>query len=530
MSESDVLIIGAGIAGMVSAYECLEKGLRVTVVERDSRERVGGLARWAFGGMAIVDTPLQQRMKIQDSPEIAWRDWQNFAEYEANTHWEQAWGKYYVEHSREAVYDYLYQKGLRFFPAVNWVERGLYGEGNSLPRYHVLWGTGQRLVDRFSELLRPYEQNGKLTLLFDTRCESLICQQDRVCGAVTVSEENGATQELKAAHTIVATGGINGSLQKVRHAWGDAPEELLNGAHPFADGHLHDVVEALGGKVTHLQNMWNYAAGIPHPKPHFDGHGLSLIPCKSALWLDHEGKRIGPEPLVTGFDTHELCRRVALLERPYTWQVLNWKIAAKELAVSGSEHNPSIRDRKLFSFLKEVLLGNHRLIKQLQHESDHFIVADNPAQLAQKMNALQGDDAVNEQTLHATITAYDRMIQRGESLWNDDQLRRIQHARNWRSDKLRTCKPEPMLKAGNGPLIAIKLRVITRKSLGGIQTNLSSAVLDKQERAIPGLYAVGEAAGFGGGGASGKRSLEGTFLSGCIITAQAAAKAVSHNS
>jgi predicted oxidoreductase len=272
--------------------------------------------------------------------------------------------------------------------------------------------------------------------------------------------------------------------------------------------------------------MWNYAAGIPHPKPKFDEQGLSLIPCKSALWLDHSGKRIGPEPLVTGFDTNELCRRVSQLDQPYTWQVFNWKIAIKEFAVSGSEHNPNIRDRKLFSFLKEAFLGNHRLIKQMQEQSDHFIVADDLTSLVSQMNQLNGDRQVSFETVSDEIEKYDAMVNKGSSLWNDDQLRRIQHARAWRPDKMRTCKPKGILAEGSGPLIAVKLRLISRKSLGGIQTDLQSRVLDLWGSPIDGLYAIGEAAGFGGGGASGFKSLEGTFLSGCILTARVAAKSI----
>jgi predicted oxidoreductase len=270
--------------------------------------------------------------------------------------------------------------------------------------------------------------------------------------------------------------------------------------------------------------MWNYAAGIPHPQPHFEGHGLSLIPCKSALWLDHTGRRIGPMPLVTGFDTHEMCKRLAALEKPWSWQLLNWRIAAKEFAISGSEHNPHIRDSRLLPFLKETLLGNHRLVRQMQDESDHFIVAETLQELVERMNALDGSDDVRLEMIEQSARAFDDNVRRGPAQWNDDQLRRIQHARAWRSDRLRTCAPKPLLE--HPPLIAVKLRLITRKSLGGIRTDLSSRALSAAGEPIPDLYAIGEAAGFGGGGASGKRSLEGTFLSGCILSARAAADAI----
>ena len=532
-NKTDVLIIGAGIAGLVCAYESLNKGLTVTILDRDTADKVGGLAKLAFGGMALVDTPLQRKMGVYDSPEIALKDWHSFAQFNEDDFWPKQWAEYYVKNSSDKVYHWLTDLGLKFFPAVNWVERGMQGDGNSLPRYHIIWGTGFRLVALFEDLLKNHPNKNKLSFHFGHKVDDFIFESGRVIGCKALNETTNTRSSFYAGHVVAACGGISGNLQKVREnwykPWGDAPSEMLNGSHQYADGLIHDCLENHQASITHLDKMWNYAAGIPHPKPHFPGHGLSLIPCKSALWLDADGKRIGPEPLVTGFDTNELCRRVSQLPDPYTWQVLNWRIAAKEFAISGSEHNPSIRDRKLFSFLKEVLLGNHKLIKDLAKESDHFIVADSLTELVKQMNALNGNNRVSETSLHEEITKFDEMIKRGKSLWNDDQIRRIQQARAWRSDKFRTCKPKPILDQKSGPLIAMKLRLISRKSLGGIQTNLDSQVLDQHGKVMNGLYAVGEAAGFGGGGACGFKSLEGTFLSGCILTARAAAQSINNS-
>ena len=521
--SSDVVIIGAGIAGLVAAHECLGNGRSVTLIDRHDENRVGGLARTAFGGMALVGTPLQKRLGIRDTPELALSDWHSFAEFEESDAWPRRWAETYVEQSA-AIYAWLRDLGMRFMPAVNWVERGDFVPGNSVPRYHLLWGTGLGLVERFVELLAAHPNRGKLHYVFGCRVDDLLQENGRVAGCRGEIEATGEAREFRGGVTIVATGGINGNLEKVRANWSDAPDELLNGAHPYCNGHLHEVVEQHGGVVTHLGHMWNYAAGIPHPQPHFDSHGLSLIPCKSALWLDHTGRRIGPMPLVTGFDTHEMCNRLAALDKPWSWQLLNWRIAAREFAISGSEHNPHIRDSRLLPFLKETLFGNHRLVRQMQEESDHFIVADSLPELVQRMNALDGSDDVRLDVVEKTVGDFDDNVRRGPSQWNDDQLRRIAHARAWRSDKLRTCAPKPLL--DHPPLIAIKLRLITRKSLGGIQTDLASRALSRTGQPIQDLYAVGEAAGFGGGGACGKRSLEGTFLSGCILTARAAAAAI----
>lgn len=531
-TQSDVLVIGGGLAGLVTALEALRAGKRVTLVDRDSRERLGGLALWAFGGMALVGTPLQARMKIPDTPEVALRDWLSFGELPPDDLHSLQWARYYVERSRTEVYDWLLGEGVKFLPAVNWVERGRYGEGNSLPRYHVIWGTARELTRRMIAALHAADGDGRLQLLHQHRVVGLEHQAGRIDGAVARCEHSGREVRLQAPVVVLAMGGINGSSEQVRSHWPadrPMPAAMLNGAHPFADGALHQrVADELGGQIVHAGEMWNYAAGFPHPYPHFEGHGLSTIPCKSALWIDHSGRRIGPEPLVTGFDTHWLCQRVAQQEKPWTWHLLNWRIAAREFAISGAEHNPRIRDKQFSAFLKETLLGNHRLVRQMQQESPHFLVDETLAGLAAKMNALTCSLDVNPAVLQATADAFDANFAGGRRLHNDEQIRRIQHARQWGPDRLRTCKPAPLQLPGAGPFIAIHTQLVTRKSLGGLRTDLHSRVLGADGSPVPGLYCVGEAAGFGGGGANGKRSLEGTFLPGCILTARAAARSINH--
>ncbi|WP_042425992.1 FAD-dependent oxidoreductase [Comamonas granuli] len=528
---SDILVIGGGLAGIVTALQALRAGQRVTLVDRDRPERLGGLALWAFGGMALVGTPLQAKMNIPDTPERALADWLRFGELGADDHWPQAWARYYAEHSRSEVYDWLLGEGITFMPAVNWVERGMNGDGNSVPRYHIVWGTSRFLTLRLIEQLRAAGQGGRLTLLHGHRVTQLDHAGGCIAGAVAVHEATGQEVRLAAPVVVLAMGGINGSHEEARRNWPPErprPATMLNGAHPFADGRLHHAATGLGARLTHAGEMWNYAAGFPHPFPHFPGHGLSTIPCKSALWLNHRGERIGPQPLVTGFDTHWLCQQVAAQEKPWTWHLLNWRIAAKEFAISGAEHNQRIRDRQFPLFLKETLLGNHRLVRQMQAQSPHFLVADTLTELATKMNALTASHDVSAARLQATADAFDANFVRGAKLHNDDQIRRILHARQWGPDKLRTCAPAPLQMKGAGPFIAIQMQLITRKSLGGLQTDLQSRVLDAAGQPLSGLYCVGEAAGFGGGGASGKRSLEGTFLPGCILTARAAARHITH--
>lgn len=528
--HSDVLVVGGGLAGIVTALEVLRSGQSVTLVDRDQPERFGGLALWAFGGMALVGTPLQARKKIPDTPEVAYRDWLRFGELDPGDHWSLAWARHYVERSCPDVYEWLLNEGLKFMPAVNWVERGRFGEGNSLPRYHIVWGTARELARRMIQSLHDADSGGRLTLLHQHRVTELEHSAGRVSGALAVDERDGTQRRLEAPALVLATGGLNGSHEQVRGHWPanrPRPRSMLNGAHPFADGHMHHfVADHLGGRIVNAGEMWNYAAGFPHPFPHFDGHGLSAIPCKSALWLDHRSRRIGPEPLVTGFDTHWLCRRVSEQARPWTWHLLNWRIAAREFAISGAEHNASIRDRRFPTFIKELLLGNHRLVRQIQRESADFLVDDTLSGLAGQMNQLTCSHDVDPAVLEATVDAFDANFAHKNALFNDDQIRRILHARQWGPDRLRTCKPAPLKMHSARPFIAIRMQLITRKSLGGLRTDLDSRVLDAEGQPIPGLYCVGEAAGFGGGGANGKRSLEGTFLPGCILTARAAARSI----
>jgi len=529
-TPSDVLVVGGGLAGLVTALEALRGGLSVTVVDRDRPERSGGLARWAFGGMALVGTPQQARMGIPDKPEIALRDWQRFGELDPADLWSNAWARHYVERSRAEVYDWLIDEGLRFLPAVNWVERGRFGEGNALPRYHVLWGTARRLVDTVLSALHRAGQGGRLQWLHRHRVVALEQQAGRVTGALALDEAKGGERRLQAGAVVLAMGGLNGSHTACRANWPadrPMPASLLNGAHPYADGQLHQhAVAQCSAALVNPGAMWNYAAGIPHPFPHFPGHGLSLIPCKSALWLDHRGERIGPEPLVTGFDTRWLCERTSAQERPWTWQLLNRRIAARELAVSGAEHNPRIRDHQGLRFLLDTLFGSTALLRQLLAESPEVLADATLPGLAARMNALTCSHDIDPTALQATADAFDAQFAAGTALQNDAQIRCIQHARLWRPDRLRTCAPAPLQAPGSGPFVAIRLQLITRKSLGGLRTDLQSRVLDTGGRPVPGLFAVGEAAGFGGGGSHGQRSLEGTFLPGCILTARAAARAL----
>jgi uncharacterized protein len=531
MERSDILIIGGGIAGIATALDLLDGGKSVLLVDRDEESAFGGLARESFGGMFFVDSPEQRRQGIRDSIDLAFRDWCSFAEFGAEDHWPQAWAETYVSRCSADVYPWIRRRGVSFLPVVNWVERGEFHPGNSVPRFHVSWGTGKGLTEALIAALRGHRNASRLTLRFNRRVERLTTTGGKIDGAAGVDEKTGVPFEVRAEQVVVAAGGINGGdLTRLRQNWhrdwGRPPETLLSGSHRFADGTLHDATAAVAGVLTHLDSMWNYAAGVHHPHPRKPLHGLSLVPPRSALWLNWRGERIGPQPLVSGFDTRRLVTDICAQEKQYSWQLMNRKIALKELAISGAEHNPSIREKRKIGFLRDILFGNRWLVNEMITNCRDFVTADSLPQLVERMNALQGDASVDLGTVQDVVAQYDATIARGEKLMNDEQLRRIAYLRNYRGDRIRLCKFQPINDAKALPLIAVREFIISRKSLGGIQTDLESRVLDASGQPIPGLYAVGEAAGFGGGGVHGLRALEGTFLGGCILSGRIAAASI----
>lgn len=522
---TEVAIVGGGLAGLTAAYELLDHGRRVTILDKDRPERYGGLAREAFGGILIVDTPLQRRTGIHDSPELALRDWERYAEFGPGDDWPRAWARYYCEHSVEYIYRFLRERGVGFLPVVNWPERGWDRPGNSVPRWHVVWGLGHEIVARLWHALSMHPNRELLTIRFGHDVDRLGIIGGHVVGVGGVHGDTGREFDIRAERVVIAAGGIcGGDLASVREhwykPWGAPPRKLLNGAHVHGDGKLHELAAGAGARLTHLDYHWHYAAGVHHPRRSRPDDGLSLVPPRSALWLNAHGERIGPPPLVPYTDTRHLVETILQQPGQYSWQVLNHRIARRELAVSGYDFMDAFRYKRRLKLLRQVVFGNRELVDRLIRECpDDFVVADNPVELADKMTEhnLYGL-RVDTERMTADIRAYDEEIERGRRFFNDEQLRRIAQARAYRGDRVRTCNFQKILDPRAGPLIAIREFILSRKSLGGIQTDLDCRVLGENGAPIPGLYAIGEAAGFGGGGINGIRSLEGTFLGGCILT------------
>jgi predicted oxidoreductase len=529
--SADVVIAGGGLAGLVAAYDLIGYGKSVIVLDKDKQAKLGGLARESFGGVHLIGTPHQKRAGIRDTPELALRDWESYAAFGAGDDWPRRWARFYCENSLELIFHYLSEKRIEFLPVVNWPERGLFAPGNSVPRWHITWGTGAEIIARILAALERHPRRQSLDIRFDHEVADIELQNGRAVAVTGRDLAGGRTFRATGEHVIVATGGIcGGDLGKLRRhwfsGWGAPPQKILNGAHIYADGLLQDKIAALGGNVTHLDKQWHYAAGVHHPAKRKPDDGLSLVPPRSALWLNAHGERIGPVPLVGYTDTRFLVESIVKQPGQYSWQLLNWKIAIKELAVSGSEHMTAFVNKSKVLLLKHLLFGNKELIERLLRECpDDFAVASSLPELVTEMNkrSLYGL-GVDGDKVAAAVRDYDGQIDRGPAYYNDEQLRRIANFRTYRGDRLRVCKFQKIDDPKARPLIAIREFILSRKSLGGIQTDLSCRVLKPDGATIPGLYAVGEAAGFGGGGIHGQGSLEGTFLGACVLTGRVAGK------
>jgi len=530
--QADVVIVGGGLAGLATAHELLDRGLRVLVLDRDSEDRLGGLAKRSFGGVMFVDTPQQRKLGINDTPELAWSDWQSFADFGSGDEWPRRWARTYVERSTELIFDWLSGHGISFLPVVNWAERGLFRPGNSVPRWHIAWGTGFAIIESIVGALENHPQRDKLAIVYGHRVERLLVDAGRVTGCAGGLEDDGSDFEARAEHMVLASGGIcGGDLSKVRanwfEPWGKPPSTLLNGSHRFADGLLHDEAAKHGATLTHLDKQWHYAAGVHSRTTDSPQDGISLVPPRSALWLDARGRRFEPVPLMGYSDTRWVVEQICRTPEQYSWQVLNWKIAIKELAVSGCDHMTAFRHKRKLELVKQVIFGNKELANRLIDESEDFVVADNMPELMNKMDALSLEGiSIDRERMEADIRAYDAQIARGPRYFNDDQLRRIANFRQYKGDRLRTCAFQSIDDPKARPLIGIREFILSRKSLGGLQTDLQSRVLDTSGEPISGLYAVGETAGFGGGGIHGKGSLEGTFLGSCVLTGRLAGRAI----
>lgn len=542
--DADAIVIGAGLAGLVATAELVDAGRKVILLDQEPERSLGGQAHWSFGGLFLVDSPEQRRMRIKDSHELALQDWLGTAGFDREEDaWPRRWAEAYVDFAAGEKRSWLHARGVRFFPVVGWAERGGYGangHGNSVPRFHITWGTGPGLVEPFERRVRAGVARGLVQLRFrhrvtglsstagavDTVTGEVLEPSDAVRGTASSREVTGAFA-LRAQAVIVTSGGIGGNHDLVREQWparlGTPPRRMLSGVPAHVDGLMLGIAEAAGASHINKDRMWHYTEGIENWNPIWGRHGIRILPGPSPLWLDATGKRL-PVPLFPGFDTLGTLDHIMKTGHDHTWFVLNQRVIGKEFALSGSEQNPDLTGKSVRDVITRARQAVPAPVKAFMDNGADFVVERDLSALVRGMNAVTKEDLLDEATVRGEIVARDREI--ANPFTKDLQVTAIHGARRYLGDKLiRTAAPHRILDPAAGPLIAVRLSILTRKSLGGLETDLSSRVLTEAGEPLPGVYAAGEAAGFGGGGVHGYRALEGTFLGGCVFSGRAAGRA-----
>ncbi|WP_395242956.1 FAD-binding dehydrogenase [Agromyces sp. MMS24-K17] len=542
----DAIIVGAGLAGLVAASELVDAGKHVVIVEQEPAASLGGQAHWSFGGLFLIDSPEQRRMGVKDSIDLARQDWAGTAGFDRDDEdeWGRKWAEAYLEFAAGEKRAWLREKGVSFFPVVGWAERGAgapVGHGNSVPRFHITWGTGPGVLAPFVARVRAGAAAGLVDLRHRHRVDELIVEDGAVVGVRgTVLADDDAARgeasnrdavgefEVRAPAVVVASGGIGGNQELVRKFWperlGTPPAEMLSGVPAHVDGRMLPIAEQAGARLVNSDRMWHYTEGITNWDPIWPSHGIRILPGPSSLWFDATGKRL-PVPLFPGFDTLGTLEHLSHTGYGHSWFVLTQKIIEKEFALSGSEQNPDLTGKDLKLLAQRVKSGAPGPVEAFKQHGVDFVVADTLPELLEGMRDLSGDAPLDTEAVEREILARDRELDNEFS--KDLQLAAIRSARRYRGDKLiRVATPHRILDPGAGPLIAVKLHILTRKTLGGIQTDLDARALGSDGAPVPGLYAVGEAAGFGGGGVHGYRALEGTFLGGCLFTGRTAGRAI----
>lgn len=543
--SADVLVIGWGLAGLVAAGEALEAGRRVILVDQEPRTNLGGQAWWSFGGLFLIDSPEQRRMGIRDSLALATQDWLGTASFDRpEDHWPRRWAEAYLQFAAGEKRSWLRERGVGFFPVVGWAERGGYGAlgpGNSVPRFHITWGTGPGVVAPFASAVEQGEREGRITILPRHRVTGLITTDGAVTGARgTILESSPAARgvessrraigdfEINAGATIVSSGGIGGNHDLVRAAWpaslGVPPEHMLTGVPAYVDGSMHAVSESAGARLINGDRMWHYVEGITNWDPVWPSHGIRILPGPSSLWLDATGKRL-PVPLFPGFDTLGTLAHLRTTGYDHSWFVTSRQIVEKEFALSGSEQNPDLTGKDVGLLVKSRLAkGPTGPVQAFLDEGEDFIVENDLESLLEQMQRHPGGESLDIDHVRREVVARD--LEMANEFTKDAQIGMLRSMRGYRGDKLiRTASPHRLQDPAAGPLVAVKLHVLTRKSLGGINTDLEGRALGVDGEPIPGLYAAGEASGFGGGGVHGYRALEGTFLGGCLFSGRQAGRA-----
>ena len=556
--EPDVIVVGHGLAGLVATHELALAGKRVLVLDQENRNNLGGQAFWSLGGLFFVDSPEQRRAGIKDSHALALQDWMGSAQFDRlgpedgqQDVWPQRWAEAYVNFAATEKRDYVRALGLKSVPLVGWAERGdgrATGHGNSVPRFHVTWGTGPEVVRIFQEPVEAAEKRGLVQFAFRHQVDDLIVEakgghravvgvrgtvlaDDDAARGVKSNRDAVGSFELRAKAVVVTSGGIGHNHELMRQNWpsdrvGKAPEHLISGVPAHVDGRMIGISEGAGARIINRDRMWAYVEGIHNWNPVWPDHAIRILPGPSSMWFDATGKRLEGLSGVPGADSIGSMKQILASGHDYSWFILTQSIIAKEFALSGSEQNPDLTEKDLKVLIKSRLAkGAPGPVEAFKQYGEDFVVADNLVELIAGMNKLSRGPELDVADIERQIVARDRELD--NPFAKDAQVMAIANARKSKSDRLgRVAKPHKILDPAHGPLIAVRLNILSRKTLGGIETNLDSQAMGADGNPIPGLYAAGEVAGFGGGGVHGYNALEGTFLGGCIFSGRAAGRAL----
>ncbi|MCW2647054.1 MAG: uncharacterized protein QOF87_1895 [Pseudonocardiales bacterium] len=544
--DADVIVVGGGLAGLVAACELVDAGRKVVLVDQEPEQCLGGQAFWSFGGLFFVDSPEQRRVRIKDSLELAWQDWLGTAGFDRlddEDVWPRQWAQAYVNFAAGEKRAWLHERGVRWFPVVGWAERGGYGaigHGNSVPRFHITWGTGPGLIAPFVARLKDAADRGLLRFAFRHRVDELtvtggvvdgvrgrVLEQSSVPRAAPSSRTEVADFELHAQAVIVTSGGIGANFDLIRRNWparmGTPPKRMIAGVPDFVDGRMLGITEAAGARLVNRDRMWHYVEGIHNYDPIWTNHGIRILPGPSSVWLDAVGNRL-PVPLFPGFDTLGTLEHIMSTGHDHSWFVLTKKIIGKEFGLSGSEQNPDLTGKSVRQVIDRVRAEMPPPVQAFLDKGIDFVQADTLDELITRMNKVTDTPLLDPETVRREIIGRDREMDNDYT--KDLQVAALRQARSYLPDKIsRVASPHKLTDPKAGPLIAVRLNILTRKTLGGLETDLSARVLQPGGEPLPGVYAAGEVAGFGGGGMHGYRSLEGTFLGGCIFSGRTAGRA-----
>lgn len=461
--DAQAIVIGAGLSGLSAAVEMGRSGVEVLVVEMNS---VAGGTAVRAGGVALVGTPVQQSAGIQDSPDLAYRDWMEWTE-----DGDPEWTRFYADNSRGMIYDWVTEMGVEFV-------RVAPSHGNSVPRFHFTRGRAVHLV---LPIFRTALSMPNVSFVWNTRAENLLVEDRRISGVVVRELRSGEVRTLRAPHVVLATGGFESDLDRVLANWTPGlpqPDPLLIGSAISATGSGHDMASDAGATLARIDRHYIYVNGLLDPRDPDRSHALTAGN-DHAMWVNANGQRFTNE---IGFDKDILVD--LLKQEPSTYWMIFDETGRNGFGMRGA------------AWLKNPMQGHP--------------ILDNPqtAKRAQSLGELAAMTGLPADALMLSVQRFNAMIEAGE----DTDFGRFS-----RGD-------EAPSKIAQAPFYAVQMFPMTRKNMGGVAIDRQARALDHRGQVLPGLYAVGELNG--SLGINGKYGLDGMFLGPAILSGRLAGRSI----